>query len=104
MGCQVFVEVAQLGEGLITTPHQTDKRSLFRVDPDMIKEVVPLAEHLLAADVVANEYLRPSGSLFIIVPNEPKAFGTGNGDLFVKTCQVDIFSSFYRYFCLWREI
>ena len=53
MDSQVFVEVGLLGEALVTAFLGTDERSLSGVNPQVIEEIVPLAEEHFTVNIVA---------------------------------------------------
>lgn len=70
----VLVKISPLGEAVSTVREIADIGSLISMDPQMVKEVVPLAEPLVAFLVITFEYLDESFRLRILVCKDPKAF------------------------------
>jgi hypothetical protein len=70
----VLVKISPLGEAVSTVREIADIGSLISMDPQMVKEVVPLAEPLVAFLVITFEYLDESFRLRILVCKDPKVF------------------------------
>ena len=74
MDLYVLVKISPLGKAVSTVREIADIGSLISMDPQMVKEVVPLAEPLVAFLVITFEYLDESFRLRILVCKDPKAF------------------------------
>ena len=101
---QVFGQVGFLSETLIAARSLADEGTLTRVHPQVVEEVVPLAEKHLAATLIALEYLYLAHGSWVLVAVDTEGSSRGNRLFNFNCVKVKVFSTLYVDLSIFRHL